>query len=172
MKRSEYRKPTKEDYIKMIGESIERCGPEYNHYTVTGHFGKRNGEATSLEKYLKRWESYEKGLRYVFGVISREFTGIRKWGISSREREMKVFLIPEIQGDLHFHGILSIPMKDSPIGHLKLEGIGKMAWAKMFDNQSFHIQPLEDNGWNGYSVKKLGHGDLIEDKYMVLPLVR
>ena len=162
----------KQNIIKMADKFIRDCSDEYTFYAVTGHFGNSD-HITSRQGYANKWQEHESRIRSVFSRMSRKFTGIRNWGKSSRHREMKVLAFPEINDHLHMHGIMGVPMEDTNLNLLRVNSAGEEAWEEMFNNKSFDARNLyDDDGWLSYDLKTYGHGDIIDENFMVMPFCK
>lgn len=162
----------KQNIIKMADKFVTDCGDEYTFYAVTGHFGNSD-HITSRQGYAKKWQEHEPKIRGVFSRLSRKFTGIRNWGESSRHREMKVLAFPEINGHLHMHGIMGVPMEDTEFNLLRVNSAGEKAWRLTFANSSFVARKLyDDGGWLSYDLKTYGYGDIIDENFMVMPFCK
>lgn len=182
--------------IKQFNQLTESYGSDYHHYGITGHFGGRSNNYSkegihnsklqssntqmfdykSKEQYTDKWWDEEKKLRRFFSILSREYTGIRNWGKSSRHLEMKVICIPEIQQTLHLHGILSIPKEMNDFQILAFNNFANKEWRKIYVKGSFLITkktPIIRNDniytWEEYITKKIGYGDIVNGNIIHLP---
>lgn len=185
----ETRKITREEYIKQFNDLFDEYGREYHHFAITGHFGgcgkgySKEEQHNSLllfgsscpeiyqtlEQYRESWLKEERQFRRFFGILSRKYTGIRKWGKSSRHREMKVLIVPEIQQRLHLHGIIFLPMEMNEFEIEVFNHFAKVEWKKIYKKGSFLITKkgpiIRDDRvytWEEYITKMIGYGDIAE----------
>lgn len=170
MNQTKFNQPKQQYLIECANRVMRDCGENYTHYAITGHFGD-SSTITTKRGYENKWIRHEKQIRFTFNQISRQLTGIRRWGKSSRNRELKVFVIPEIQHNLHLHGIMSLPIEDTEMSFLKVNVVGENAWYRAFGNRSFYAERLKDDGWMDYSMKTVGYGDIVSENFIILPSV-
>lgn len=167
--------PTRSDYINWLNDLVGSYGSEYHHYAFSGHFGGSSNEYNK-DGYEKRWLNEEREFRRFFSILSRKYTGIKKWGTSSRHREMKVLIVPEIQQSLHLHGILSLPAEMNEFNILAFDHFANKEWKKIYNKGSFLIkekEPIVRDGivytWEEYITKRVGYGDIFANNIALLP---
>ena len=165
---SEFRKPTREDYLKWFNQMEGDCGSSYSHFAITGHFGV-NGIDYTRTGYEKKWWSHKNDMVKFFRMMARKMTDNRDWGKIRRENEMKVLVLPEVQENLHLHGILSLPIELNEFKFLQMKTVGNTLWKSIYSKGHFDIRELKDEGWSSYITKKFGYGDIIEENYLILP---
>lgn len=161
-----YRVATKADYLGFFRELQDRCGDEYSHISVTGHFGV-DGIEHSRSGYEQKWWHQQKNITLLHRKIARRFTNDRDW--HERPGSMKAFIVPEVQQNLHWHGVISLPFNVTDEDRIRIGEFGNEQWKKLYKKGHFHVDEVRDDGWDEYMMKKQGYGDIIANCFIVLP---
>ena len=159
-------KPKRKDYIQLMRHFMDFYGDGYSHLAITGHFGGGGVEFTNRTNE-NIWQKHQKDVRTFFRKVTRKFNKDRDW--RRREGTMGVLLYPEIQQNLHFHGVLAMPRTLTDMQLWRLNSFCDFQWERFFRKGHFNIDEMYSGGWAGYTTKKCTVTPFLKNNFELLP---